>query len=62
MKFRKTLTALFADVTALAAQAGTDPATLPVEKLTADVAVVGAGGTGMAAAAAAAAGRWDTSP
>lgn len=54
MKFRMTLTALFAGVTALAAQAGTDPASLPVEKLSADVVVVGAGGTGMAAAATAA--------
>ena len=54
MQFRKTLTALFAGVTALAAQAGTDPATLPLEKLTADVVVVGSGGTSMAAAAAAA--------
>ena len=35
------------------AQAGVDPATLPVKNLKADVIVVGAGGTGLAAAAAA---------
>lgn len=55
-KDRLTRTLLGASVALfeLCAQAGVDPATLPVETLKADVVVVGAGGTGMAAAAAAA--------
>ena len=52
--FTKTAFAFAAGIVAACAQAGVDPASLPLEKLTADVAVVGAGGTGMAAAASAA--------
>lgn len=54
MKIHKTLVAASVSLMALCAQAGIDPATLPLETLSADVVVVGAGGTGMAAAAAAA--------
>ena len=54
MIFKKTLIGAAAALTAICAQAGIDPASLPLEALTADVVVVGAGGTGMAAAAAAA--------
>lgn len=54
MIFHKTLLAASAALFTLCAQAGIDPATLPLETLQADVVVVGAGGTGMAAAAAAA--------
>lgn len=50
---RKTVTALTVSLMAVCAQAGVDPATLPVKTLSADVIVVGAGGTGLAAAAAA---------
>lgn len=49
----KTLTALTVTLMAACAQAGVNPADLPVEALSADVVVVGAGGTGLAAAAAA---------
>ena len=52
--FTKTALAFAAGIVAACAQAGVDPASLPLEKLTADVVVVGSGGTGMAAAASAA--------
>ena len=52
--FTKTAFAFAASIVAFCAEAGVDPATLPLEKLTADVVVVGSGGTGMAAAASAA--------
>ena len=54
MRIAKTVVAASISLMALCAQAGIDPATLPLETLSADVVVVGAGGTGMAAAAAAA--------
>ncbi|BBF23519.1 FAD-dependent oxidoreductase [Sutterella megalosphaeroides] len=54
MRIAKTVVAASVSLMALCAQAGIDPATLPLETLSADVVVVGAGGTGMAAAAAAA--------
>ena len=47
--FTKTAFAFAAGIVAACAQAGVDPASLPLEKLTADVVVVGSGGTGMAA-------------
>lgn len=50
---RKTISALTVSLMAVFAQAGVDPTTLPVKSLSADVIVVGAGGTGLAAAAAA---------
>ena len=51
--FKLTTTALVVGLVSACAQAGVDPATLPVKNLKADVIVVGAGGTGLAAAAAA---------
>ena len=51
---KQTLIASATALMAFCAQAGVDPASLPLEVLQADVVVVGAGGTGMAAAAAAA--------
>ena len=54
MIFERTAVAAASLLIAFCAQAGVDPATLPLEKLSADVIVVGAGGTGMAAAASAA--------
>lgn len=44
--FTKTAFAFAAGIVAACAQAGVDPASLPLEKLTADVVVVGSGGTG----------------
>lgn len=54
MRFAKTILAASAALMAFCAEAGIDPAALPLETLSADVVVVGAGGTGMAAAARAA--------
>lgn len=54
MIFERTAVAAASLLITFCAQAGVDPATLPLEKLSADVIVVGAGGTGMAAAASAA--------
>ena len=51
---RKTITAATAALMMAAVQAGVDPAKLPLETLSADIIVVGAGGTGLAAAASAA--------
>lgn len=51
--FRLTAVAFASALTAICAQAGTDPASLPVKTLTADVVVVGSGGTGLSAAASA---------
>lgn len=51
--FKLTTTALVVGLVSACAQAGVDPATLPVKNLKADVIVVGAGGTGLAAVAAA---------
>lgn len=48
------MVAAAASLVAVCAYAGVDPETLPVEMLSADIVVVGAGGTGMAAAASAA--------
>ena len=51
---RMTVTALTVGLMVACAQAGVNPADLPLKTLSADVIVVGSGGTGLAAAAAAA--------